>query len=409
MQSARSSTNPSRRRLAVCGLALAAALALAGCSHKGAPADPPTDVKVVPADSSVVITWTMQPNVEYWIFFAPAASISKDTWFEYPSAGALEPATSPAVISGLTNGTTYSFIIDGRYDAGAGGPASPSVSAVPRLAGAIWNPVTPPGTQDLNAAAFGTQFVTVGTGGTIYTTPDGATWSAPVSGVSNTLYAALYGGLYLAAGAQGALVHSTDAATWTALTSGTTNDLYALAANNSGAYVAAGAAGTLLTSADGTTWTAAASSGTATTQPLYGAAFGAGIWIAVGGNGTILTSADGSNWQAAVSNSTATLKSVVYDPTAALYVVVGQSGTLLTSPDAVTWTVQPALGTNDLNVVVHGRQFVAAGNGGAIYTSTDGVNWTAQTSGTAQNLTALAHSLYGYLAAGVAGTALTSN
>ena len=42
--------------------------------------------------------------------------------------------TSPLVISGLTNGVTYSFAMDGRISGGPGGAQTPSVSATPAAA-----------------------------------------------------------------------------------------------------------------------------------------------------------------------------------------------------------------------------------------------------------------------------------
>ena len=65
-------------------------LFLAGCgviADKGSSASPPTDVAVVPGDGSITITWTMQPNVEYWLFYGPTAFISTSNWTD-PSIGA---------------------------------------------------------------------------------------------------------------------------------------------------------------------------------------------------------------------------------------------------------------------------------------------------------------------------------
>ena len=137
---------------------------LGGQFDLGSSANPPADVKLVAGDGTVTATWTMAPNVEYWIFSAVADSISTDNWARLLGARATIAAVSPQVISGLSNDIKYSFTVNGRVDGGPGGPGSTSISVVPRLAGAEWS-VGKPLANDLRGTVYGTVFVAVGAGG----------------------------------------------------------------------------------------------------------------------------------------------------------------------------------------------------------------------------------------------------
>ena len=63
-------------------LASFALVLVAGCggSDKGSPVDPPTDFRVQAGDGSVILTWTQQPETEYWIFFGLGPDITTDNW-----------------------------------------------------------------------------------------------------------------------------------------------------------------------------------------------------------------------------------------------------------------------------------------------------------------------------------------
>ena len=402
---------------------IAAALAvftLAGCLGGaftlGSAANPPTDVKVVAGDGSVTVTWTMSPNVQYWVFSAMADAITTETWSKLLSGRATIKATSPQMITGLANDFTYSFTVNGRIDGGAGGPGSPSVSVMPRLAGNTWS-IGKALPSDLRSVAFGAVFVTVGASGTIYSSPDFNTWT-PVTwtAVKNPLVtlpdlnAIAFGSTnYLAAGAGGSVLLSTDAVTWTAQTTGTTNTLYALTNNGTASAIAAGANGTIITSADGKTWTTANSG---TTNDLFGLAYGNAVYVAVGAKGTMLTSVDGTTWLSAISNTTQKLTSIVYgiNTTTGLgtFVAVGEAGTMITSTDGTTWTVQTSVTANNLASITYGKRFVAVGDKGTILTSSDGSTWQTQSSGTSDNLTSVGRSQVGYSAVGTNGTNLSS-
>lgn len=390
-----------------------AAFSLAGCLNNGSSAPPPAGgLTLTPGDGQITVSWAMSPGVEYWLFTAPASSISTTDWASVAGGRALMNVSSPYAVTGLINGITYSFALNARTDDGPGGAGTPSVSAVPRLAGNTWVAGAPLGTNNLRGAMFGVSHIAVGLGGTMYSSSTGKTWT-PVSPVtSKDLHAALYvNGAYLAGGAGGTALSSTDAIAWTAQPTGIASDLYAIASNLSNLIVAVGANGTIITSADGKTWSVAANSGT--TKNLYGVAYcayGGGMWVAVGAGGLILTSTDASNWQAVASGSTADLRGVAYGPTAgaSAFVAVGASGTLVTSPDGANWTLQPAPTKAALNAVIYATQFIAVGAGGTVFSSVDGTSWAAKASGTVSDLNAIEHAPYSYSVVGAEGANLYS-
>jgi hypothetical protein len=408
--------------------AAAAALLLTGCLggsfDLGSTAPAPTDVRAYAGDSSVTLTWTNGTNVEYWVFGAPGTTISTQNWdslggFAYPKV------TSPHMLSGLTNGTTYAFTINGRVDGGPGGPGSTVVTATPRLAGANWILGSALGNTNLNDVAWdGQQFIAVGNDGALYAAKDfnpaaPIAWTAlthPQAAPRAHLYTTVYGGLHLAAGAGGVILRSTDAKTWTVQEGNSGgNDLYGLATNGVGGYVAVGQNGTIVSSVDGQNWTRQSSG---TNQHLYAVVHGQGLWVAVGQNGTLLTSNNGMTWTAQASGSTQTLRDVTYGPlvdattsaSTAAFIAVGESGTQITSRDAgAHWTASIIdSGTTTLRAIICSRQCVITGNGGALYTGTDGISWARQTSNTSQTLNSVAYSNANLAVLGEAGSNLSA-
>lgn len=392
-------------------MALGAAFFLTGCEIGGT-VEPPEAVEVhaLAGDGSVTLTWDMVPGVEYWAFSAAADVITPENCGSLPECKTIMSVASPLVISGLANGTTYSFTVNGRVDDGSGGPGSLSVSAVPRIAGMTWGAGASLGAADLHGVTYGAAFLAVGTGGSLFSSANAINWTALPSGITTDLYAASYGNAsYVAVGQGGVMLLSTDeTVTWTQPASGTPNDLYALAYSGN-LFLAVGANGTIVTSVDGISWTVQSSG---TTSHLYGVTYGNGLYVAVGSAGTVLISGDGATWQAATPQTVLDLRGVAYG--ANTFVAIGAAGALLTSTDGVTWAPQvPIASSPFLNAVTYGNefygtQFVAVGNNGAIYTGMDGVNWMSPSSGNTNNLYAVTYGNYGYAAVGAVGVNLSS-
>jgi hypothetical protein len=376
----------------------------------GSKPDAPTNVKIVPGDSSVTVSWDMQSGIEYWIFSAAAPSISTDNWTTLPQAKVVRGAESPQIVAGLVNGTTYSFTVNGRQNSGPGGAGSPSISAVPRLAGQFWAQGTPLNTSSLNGLFYlgitvPGVYTTVGNGGTIFNSPDAISWTSVNSGVTTDLNGVSFGfSRYIVVGKGGAMLASADlGATWTSIASGTTSDLRSVAIGGSG-FVAVGAGGTIVRSSDGGNWSVVTSG---TTNDLYSVRYGVNnTYYAAGAKGTLLSSTDGQTWTAVNVGTTVDLYDFAYS--GITFVTVGAGGAIFWSADTTTWNTVTPITTATLKSITPGSQFVAVGTGGTILTSVDGANWVAANSGTTADLNAVLFGLNGYSIVGAGGVNLNS-
>ena len=390
-------------------LVLTSALLLAACggsSTPSTPAPPIGGLSVVAGDSQVTVSWKETPGVEYWIFAAPnTPNLSLNNWLATSGSTYRLKVTSPYVVTGLTNGTPYSFFMTGRTNNGPGGDATPTVAATPRLAGSEWTSSSTLSTGTPTGLTYGSYldvasnsvlytYVAVGNGGKMYRAADLNTWTAITPVVNVNLHAAEYSfAKFIAVGAGGTILYSSDSKIWTQSTKITPHNLNAIATNGSLA-IAVGDNGAIVTSKNALTWTVATS--VPTTSKLHGIAYtNSGNWLAVGASGTILTSGDGLTWTAQKSGSSDDLKGVgsmtnfTNNVTSYQFIVVGANGTILSSPDAVSWTAQSANTKANFNALSSTNQFLAVGSGGTVVTSLDGINWKPQASQTTANLTHL--------------------
>jgi hypothetical protein len=399
-------------------LVLTSALLLAACGGSSTsitPAPPVGGLSVVAGDSQVTVSWKETPGVEYWIFAAPNnPNLSLSNWLATSGSTYRLKVTSPYVVTGLTNGTPYSFFMTGRTNSGPGGDATPTVAATPRLAGSEWttagtlNTGTPTGLTygsylDIASNTVLYTYLAVGNGGKMFRAADFNTWTAITPVVNVNLHAAAYSfAKFIAVGEGGTTLYSTDSKIWTPSTKITPQNLNAIAANGSLA-IAVGDNGAVMTSKDAITWTMATN--VPTSSHLYGISYtSAGNWLAVGAGGTILTSGDGLTWTAQKSGSSADLKGVgsmtnfTNNVTSYQFIVVGANGTILSSPDAITWTAQSANTTANFNALSTTNQFLAVGSGGTVVISLDGITWKSQASKTTANFTNLLRAQNMYIA-----------
>ena len=399
-------------------LAFASALILTACGggSSNKPLPPVGGISVVAADSEVTITWQETPGVEYWIFASPnSPNLTLSSWLATVGSTYRLKVTSPYTVTGLANGTPYSFFLTGRINGGPGSDATPTVIATPRLAGIEWTPGTTLNTGNKTAIAyggfvdsatntFGYKHIAAGNGGRLFNTSNIDSWTPLTSPVNTDLNAAVFAfAKFIAVGAGGKIVISTDSQTWSAPTSVTVQNLNAIAFSGS-SVVAVGDNGTIITTTDAVTWKVATSVPSSTPH-LYGVNFSnSGKWVAVGAGGTILTSTDGLTWTTQTSNITTDLRDIgsnstyLNGVTTYNFVAVGAAGTVLTSPDAITWTRQNLSTTTSLNALSYVNQFMVVGNSGTIMTSPDGVTWTTRTSNTTENLNTLVRANNQYIA-----------
>jgi len=112
--------------------ALFLATFLAACGGGGGSAPPPTGgITATAGDGQVTITWVADAGVDYWLMYALTATAIDMKSPPGNHAWITSGVTSPLVITGLANGVTYSFAMNGRTSGGPGGAQTPSVSATP--------------------------------------------------------------------------------------------------------------------------------------------------------------------------------------------------------------------------------------------------------------------------------------
>ena len=399
--------------------------ACGGSSSSNTPAPPVDGISLTAGDSQVTVSWKETPGVEYWIFAAPnTPNLTLSNWLATTGSTYRLKVTSPFVVTGLANGTPYSFFLTGRVNSGPGGAATPTVTSTPRLAGNTWTKGSTIGTGSPMSLTYGSyvdtatntlaySYVAVGKGGSLFKATSIDAWTSVPAIVSSDLKTTAFSfSKFMAAGTAGTIIYSTDAQTWTQAASVTGQNINALAASASMA-VAVGDNGTILKSTDAITWTVAAT--VPSTANLNGVAYSAsGTWVAVGDAGTVLTSTDGNTWvaQTAVTNyslrAAGVLSTLVNTSTSYQFVAVGDGGTVLSSADGITWVVQKSNTTVALNAMSAINQFVVVGNNGTILTSLDGVSWTTQSSPANSDLKTLLRAANQYIAVDTAGGIMTS-
>lgn len=409
-------------------LALASALILVACgggSSSSAPPPPEGGITLANGDGQVTLSWNSTPGVEYWIFAAPNnPNLNLSNWLATTGSTYRLNVTSPFVVTGLSNGTPYSFFITGRINGGVGGAATPTVTGTPRLAGTEWTAGATINTGTKTGLTYGSyvdtatntlqyRYLAVGNGGRMFSASKIDTWTALTPLVNNNLNAATFGfAKFIAVGDAGKIIYSSDTKTWTQATSTATQNFNAVVANGS-IVVAVGDNGTIMTSKDAITWTAATT--VPTTAHLYGVTYSASAtWIAVGAGGTLLTSTDGVTWTAQSSGTTADLKAVgslsstLNGTTTYTYVAAGQNGTILKSNDFLTWTAQSSNTTANFNDMSSLGQLLLVGSNGTVLTSIDGVTWTRQTTNVSSELTTILKAENQYVVVNTTGGILNS-
>lgn len=399
--------------------------ACGGSSSSNTPAPPVDGISLTAGDSQVTVSWKETPGVEYWIFAAPnSPNLSLSNWLATTGSTYRLKVTSPFVVTGLANGTPYSFFLTGRVNSGPGGAATPTVTSTPRLAGNTWTKGSTFGTGSPMSLTYGGyvdtatntlaySYVAVGKGGSLYKATSIDAWTLVPAIVSSDLRTTTFAlSKFIAAGSAGTVIYSTDAQTWTKAASVTSQNINAMAASV-GLAVAVGDNGTILKSTDAITWTIAAT--VPSSANLNGVAYSpSGTWVAVGDAGTVLTSVDGNTWVAQTPATTYNLRdagvlaTLVNTSTSYQFVAVGDGGTVLSSVDGITWVVQKSNTTANLNALSAINQFVVVGNNGTLLTSLDGISWTIQSSPVSSDLKTLSRAANQYIAVDTAGVMLIS-
>ncbi|MDA8099821.1 MAG: fibronectin type III domain-containing protein [Nitrospiraceae bacterium] len=349
----------------------------------------PTGVSAVAGDGQVNVSWqAVTGATSYNVYSSTVSGVT------VTNGTRLSVSASPCAMTGLTDGTTYYFVVTAVSDAGESA-ASAQVSATPFMTtlappSVQWTLRTAGTNSYLVGVAWGNnQFVAVGSAGIIVTSPSGSVWTPQASGSTEDLQSVAWSGAkYVAVGGwYGNILTSPDGLTWTKKPSGVNKFLrHVIWENNQ--FVAVGT-DTIMTSLDGDAWTPRV---TNAGKEISNVAWNGSKFVAIGGsNGSIcFTSPDGATWTQQTSMPNA---GMLFGLAAsnAMFVTTGWGGTILSSPDGVTWTSRTSDATTNLSGVVWtGGYFFAAGAGGAIIASADGVNWLAQATGTLTTLNDIA-------------------
>ncbi len=423
-------------------IALASLVALVGCHRQAdAPDDAPSNLQVDPGDGQVTVSWDQQPGLTYWIFFQAGTTVTAAA----PGVPLIFDARSPRIVFPLTNGTQYAFVMNATNQDSKAGPSTPVVVKVPRLSGAVWRSGVSLGPQNLNGVAYNptlNRIVAVGSSPpgtpptpTIFagdfnytsTIPPGVTaWTPATSipaGFASDLSAVMFSvSQFIALGTDGSILKSPDGNTWTSATSIPSggaagprmNSIAFGTVSSATIYVAVGDGGSIFTSTDNLiTWAPAASN---TPKDLYNVSSPNGTFVATGANGTLLTSPDASTWTLVQNLPTSSaLRGATYGTgsaagASAQYVVVGDSGTIVTSANGTSWSATTLPGLPNLRAIRFGTRFVAVGQelvlgqGATVVYSDDAINWSPPSSvpGSA-DLAAIIFTPAMYLAVGASG------
>lgn len=222
--------------------------------------------------------------------------------------------------------------------------------------------------NDLYAGAFNgsTNYVVVGSAGTILRSTDGAaTWAlaSSVPGSANLKGATFGASTYVAVGDGGVIYYSADGDTWS-LATGTGSGNFRAVAFGGSTFVAVGALGIVYTSTNGSAWTVRTST-SGTIKNFVAIAFAQSKWIAV---------VDGNNFQPSDAYSTA---------------------------DGITWTplnLELTFAPRSIAFVAgaHPNRWIICGRSSSVFSSYDGIMWAVQQVA-APNLTRLRDYQYGTL------------
>jgi photosystem II stability/assembly factor-like uncharacterized protein len=388
-------------------------------------------------DGRITLRWApVDGAASYNVYFAEVTGVTSPSWASFQGGGRILGATSPFVHSGLTNLTTYFYVVT-AVNAGGESADSLQVATQPvkpstlfRVGG--WDWLQPRSTGDgLSAVRLvGADGWAVGPAGTILHTGDaGSTWIRQASATTNDLQDVAFadastgwavGGGGTFAQTHATILHTDDGgATWRSQASGRGPSLNGVAFVDASTGWAVGDGGTVLHTGDGgRTWAPQASGTDAILWKVHFLDAHTG-WIA-GGNGyegVVLRTTDGgatwakasvwaaqvmdlsfanasngwavdaatpgrilgtndggANWGPLPTSSTATLLGIAFADAATGW-AVGRAGVVLkTENGGGSWTSTYAgLSANLSGIAVRSPQdLVAVGSSGAILHSADG-------------------------------------
>lgn len=332
-------------------------------------------------------------------FLAPAnnggAVITSYIATSSPGGFTATGAGSPLTVTGLNNGTPYTFTVSAVNSNGTSAASTPPSNSVtpqaPYFGPTTWTSIRYDATtrQMAGFANNGSTWhgITGGTGATLFrSTNNGAAWTTITDfGSSNTSGVQFGNNLWvvgLSGGASAGLNSSTDGTTWTNRVSGITvvSD-HKLAYGNGVFLQGILNTGAVRRSTDGITWTTSFLGVNHSAAVLK---FGNNVWIAGLYNGAFSRSTDnGSTWGATVSsNGFIRISGMTYGN--GIWLAYSQNNARRSVDAGITWTTVAAanLSINSANItaIEYGNGwFFITGQAGQSAVSTDGLTWTSIT------------------------------
>lgn len=267
-----------------------------------------------------------------------------------------------------------------------------------------------PTNETLTGTAYiGTNYVAVGTKGTLLSSPDGTTWTRSNNASSLAMRAVTSSDtIAVAVGDKGQILTSTNGLTWTIRSAAGGKDLKGVVWDGS-TFIAVGSSRVVYYSTDGISWSIVDTPDTPTPYDLLAVAASPTRIVAVGSAGTIISSSDGGfTWEMEASGIATALRGVAHNG-ASLFVASGDAGVILTSPDGDFWTPRTSGIASQLNSITwDGAQFLTAGTLGVVRSSANGITWAAQTSTVTIDLENVAKVNTLWFGTGESGTILSS-
>lgn len=175
------------------------------------PPAPPKGASATPGDTKVTVTWTaVDGATSYNVYYATSPGVKKTTGTKVAGA------TSPAVVSALTNGVTYYFVVTA---VGPGGESAESSEQYASPSATLQPPASPNGVKLANGAAAGQIKITWNTK---YTATSYNIYYTSDSTIGATTASLLAGGIKISVLGVDPATILTQSYTLTGLTSGTT-------------------------------------------------------------------------------------------------------------------------------------------------------------------------------------------
>lgn len=334
-------------------------------------------------DTTLTVNWgaaldavTAQPNLQYRLVRS-VGSTTIDTIAEVDAivgANLLQDYAAndlSETVTGLAAGTTYSFAVVVRDEAGNKAIYAPRMRYT-------WTQRTLPSSQDWFHIGFGNGiFVAIG-GSVCATSADGITWNTGSMPAGSWRQPSFGNGVFVSVSFSGnAAATSTDGINWTARTLPSGN--WSAVTFGNGVFVAISqGSANAATSTDGISWTARS---LPSSQSWAELTFGNGIFLAISGttSSAAATSVDGITWTAQTMPYSANWSGVTFGN--GTFVAIANATTnAAISPDGTNWTAMALPSAQNWQSIAFGNGIFVVNPVGAAtgLTSPNGITWTSR-------------------------------